>query len=649
MRSRVSPRRGLSRVVWPAAIAAVVLALVRHASADFPSVNARQFQPPLDPNGSLYLEPALTPGPGAFNGALWFVYAHRPAVLRDPSGDIVAHLVENQVSSDLVLNLGLGDRLAFGLDLPFLIYQAGDDNAITRAVAGGPPPHQAFGDLAFVAKGNLVSYESLGGFGLSTLLRFTTATGDTASYLSEGTETGELRLLAEYNLIAASLQATGGFKLRLDEQNVIGQTYDSQFPWGAAIALRPQAWGWDDKGRWRWVAEIHGSALLPPSQSAKDMGQTTPTSPVTAGLSARFSPSDFSFLLGVETSLTKALGNPPFQAIASVQWAPREHDHDHDGVADDVDQCPELAEDRDGFQDADGCPDWDNDDDGVADASDRCPTQKEDADGFQDDDGCPDPDNDKDGIPDTEDACPNEPGDKSANRKVNGCPDRDKDGVADKLDKCPDQPEDVDGFEDADGCPDPDNDKDGVVDADDKCPNVPAGLTPDPQRPGCPATDRDGDTIADSVDKCPDEPETWNGVEDADGCPDTGGKPLVAVTQKNGDLAASFAQGIKLKGSLEAPEVDAASVPALRALAAELNHNPQWIVAVGVRPKKDGPIEQQAALAQAFAVVEVLHKYTYRDGVAETVGWKAVAKQPGAAASGFGVLLLAPRAEAPKK
>jgi len=64
-------------------------------------------------------------------------------------------------------------------------------------------------------------------------------------------------------------------------------------------------------------------------------------------------------------------------------------DADGDGIEDSKDECAELAEDRDGFQDSDGCPDFDNDDDGVADEDDKCPTEKEDVDGFEDEDGCP--------------------------------------------------------------------------------------------------------------------------------------------------------------------------------------------------------------------------------------------------------------------
>ncbi|HMC95195.1 MAG TPA: OmpA family protein, partial [Polyangia bacterium] len=126
----------------------------------------------------------------------------------------------------------------------------------------------------------------------------------------------------------------------------------------------------------------------------------------------------------------------------------------------------------------------DTDGDGIPDSVDKCPTEPEDKDGFEDADGCPDPDNDTDGIPDKADKCPNEPEDKDGFEDADGCPDpdNDADGILDNVDKCPMEPEDKDGFEDADGCPDPDNDKDGVLDAADKCPNDPGP----PDNDGCP-------------------------------------------------------------------------------------------------------------------------------------------------------------------
>jgi OOP family OmpA-OmpF porin len=143
----------------------------------------------------------------------------------------------------------------------------------------------------------------------------------------------------------------------------------------------------------------------------------------------------------------------PDSKPAEVVTAPPK-DTDGDGILDDVDDCPRKPEDKDGFEDEDGCPELDNDNDGIADKIDDCPMDPEDRDGYDDQDGCPDPDNDKDGINDT-------------------------------IDQCPDDPEDMDGFQDDDGCPDCDNDGDGVPEcpqAVDQCPTEAGPGQPD----GCP-------------------------------------------------------------------------------------------------------------------------------------------------------------------
>ena len=98
-------------------------------------------------------------------------------------------------------------------------------------------------------------------------------------------------------------------------------------------------------------------------------------------------------------------------------------DTDGDGILDSVDKCPKEPEDKDGFQDEDGCPDPDNDGDGILDKDDKCPNEAEDKDGFEDEDGCPDLDNDKDGIPDDKDKCPNEPETVNGYQDDDGCPD----------------------------------------------------------------------------------------------------------------------------------------------------------------------------------------------------------------------------------
>ena len=180
------------------------------------------------------------------------------------------------------------------------------------------------------------------------------------------------------------------------------------------------------------------------------------------------------------------------EAVAKRPECQENTDRDGDGILDAVDLCPDVPEDKDGFEDTDGCPeDQDTDGDGIPDSKDRCPNDPEDFDGEDDEDGCPDLAKDRDG-----------------------------DGIADDVDQCPDNPEDKDGFEDENGCPDPDNDQDAVLDVVDKCPNQPEDKDGFEDEDGCPDPDNDQDRIPDAVDKCPNQPEDYDGDADEDGCPD---------------------------------------------------------------------------------------------------------------------------------
>ncbi len=221
------------------------------------------------------------------------------------------------------------------------------------------------------------------------------------------------------------------------------------------------------------------------------------------------------FAVGAGVGITGLLGDnvgaPDFRVYASFVFEPSTGDRDGDGIMDDVDKCPDNAEDFDDFEDTDGCPDPDNDKDGIPDVDDKCPNVPENFNGFQDKDGCPD--------------------------KQDG--DRDGDGIMDSKDKCPDVPEDKDSFEDSDGCPDPDNDGDGVTDKSDKCPGYDADKADNFVRvkedkdgfeddDGCPDPDNDKDGILDKDDQCPNEPETFNQYKDEDGCPD---KSPITITK----------------------------------------------------------------------------------------------------------------------
>lgn len=169
-------------------------------------------------------------------------------------------------------------------------------------------------------------------------------------------------------------------------------------------------------------------------------------------------------------------------------------DTDGDGIADDMDDCPNIA----GIASVKGCPDTDLD--GVKDSKDACPEIAGDAKYS----GCPDSDGDD--VADHQDNCPDTPG----VRRFRGCPDTDEDGIPDPTDICPT----IAGIAALDGCPD--SDRDGITDADDACPEL-FGIA---AANGCP--DTDGDGIIDTEDACPEQP----GTSAMNGCPDTDGDGL---------------------------------------------------------------------------------------------------------------------------
>lgn len=190
-----------------------------------------------------------------------------------------------------------------------------------------------------------------------------------------------------------------------------------------------------------------------------------------------------------------------FQIPSDQPAAPK--DSDSDGVADDVDACPNtpLGTQVDGR----GCP--------VTRAA---------------------ADSDGDRVLDTDDKCPNTPAGETVD--ATGCSesqkDDDKDRVMNNVDKCPNTP--AGETVDAAGCSasQKDDDNDKVMNPADRCPNTPAGAQVDAN--GCSAgqRDTDGDGVTDDKDRCP---STQAGAQvDANGCRIIRGLVLKGVNFETG-------------------------------------------------------------------------------------------------------------------
>jgi outer membrane protein OmpA-like peptidoglycan-associated protein len=467
-------------------------------------VDSEMFRPALDSYGIFTVDRAQTSRQWDWGFKLYLNYAQNPLRLNMcplvggcattmPAKPPLTALMGYQVAINLGMHLGLTNWLELVVDIPVsaqsynAIYGNNSgfgDAPIARtgfyAAEGGTnvgPPNAAPLDWRLGFKARLFR---TGMFGMAAAAVVTLPFGDDSAFLGDSGFTFRPLLIADVTRGAITAAVNIGAIIRPEtvvfspnDPNIGGMaapkrvliSVGHELTWSAGVAYRFVHWV-------GVAAEVYGFVPLTQQfNGALDAGKDF-TADVLGGFQF-FPVKDVSVGVGAGAGVIgSALRHDDFRVFSGITWAPAEGkgaiatgglDSDGDGIPDSSDLCPTEAEDRDGFDDEDGCPDLDNDQDGIADKQDKCPTEPEDKDGFQDDDGCPEVDNDGDGIPDAQDKCPNDP-------------------------------EDKDGFQDDDGCPDLDNDGDGIPDAADKCPN---------------------------------EPETRNGVDDDDGCPDSGGQVTI--------------------------------------------------------------------------------------------------------------------------
>ncbi len=487
--SRRAPitQRSFLAVATVAGAAALAPSVAAQDAAIEDEFSVQRFNPAPGPRNYFTTRGARVDGDMAWSAGLFANYAYKPFVVvscisetncDDPSAsrpqDVA--VVENLVAADLMGSLTVKPRIQIGLRLPV-----------------------AFADGQGISENGGSSREGLSGVGL----------GDAELE-------GKFRLYGEVKdpfVLGAAAFVTGPFGTLTSEGNYIGDSTPSAGVRGIFDGEQgPFSFGGNLAGVFRGSGRVGSTEIGPEFRYnvaagfrvspvfrlvAEGFGGTkfsskngTNSLEVDGGFQVTPLGSPITITAGAGTGLIEGVGVPAFRGFLGVVYVRESGDVDNDGIDDAQDQCPTEPEDKDGYEDGDGCPDVDNDQDTIPDASDKCPSESEDSDGFEDTDGCPEPDNDKDGIPDHNDRCPNEAETKNGFRDDDGCPDEadeDKDGVPDSKDKCPKEPEDTDGFQDTDGCPDPDNDGDGVPD------------------------DRD---------ECIDQPETVNEFQDEDGCPD---------------------------------------------------------------------------------------------------------------------------------
>ena len=446
------------------------------ASAELNGFSVMNFRLALGTNRIISLETAGVPDHLNVYGGTSYHYASQLLQEKTISSSQTQErsLLSSQTFQQFGVGIGLFDLVALEFNIPVIYTNQGDETLFPAL--GTTPRGDSLARLRFLIAGS-----NTGAWGLSGSLATTLPTGDSAGLTGdEGVQTlPTLTGTHRHNDFITSVSLGALIRTETDD-NVRGLSLGQEMTYGIGTSYQ-----WTD-------SILSGVEFV----GRSDLSDFTYQNPLEVILGSRIGLwEQLFFEVGGGAGLISGYGTPLWRTFAALQWHPEStdvKDQDQDGILDQVDQCPLQPEDRDEFEDEDGCPDPDNDQDQILDQADQCPLKAEDKDGFEDDNGCPDLDNDQDQILDQADQCPLKAEDIDEFEDGDGCPDldNDQDQILDPADQCPLKAEDKDGFEDTDGCPDLDNDQDGVPDSNDKCPLKAEDGIGDTPKDGCPSACR---------------------------------------------------------------------------------------------------------------------------------------------------------------
>ncbi len=332
------------------------------------ATNGQAYRPPMDAARTLWADDAgHILDDGQFNARVYLHYVNSPLVyysMGDREGD-VTRLVSDALQLD-ALAMYHYDRFRLGIDIPVYLFTAGQ---VTQDGAG-------LGDLALDGRVTVLDRaDTPVGFAVGSRVSFPTTTVEAP--VGYGGVAADVFGIIDGEVEGLLLTFNGGGRFVPEEELTNIKSNEQVFArLGAGYQIVDDAGVSFDLNANMFLGELDNPGGIP-----------------IEGLLGGWGRIDNNFVLrgGVGTGFTPGVGSPIFRSVLTLGYEPAEDlDPDMDGLIGDEDQCPLDPEDKDSFEDLDGCPDPDNDKDGIADLDDECINDPEDPDGYQDEDGCPD-------------------------------------------------------------------------------------------------------------------------------------------------------------------------------------------------------------------------------------------------------------------
>jgi OOP family OmpA-OmpF porin len=320
--------------------------------------------------------------------------------------DPVGELVSARADLHLMGAYQFTERLEVSADIPFIVGQADHfkllrDEGFTNERS---PSFGGIGDIRFIGRFQVFKQESFP-IGATAVLEVRMPTGDERSFFGDHGVVFAPRGAFERRFGPVRAVVNLGWRLRTVASQYLNLYVGQEFTMGGGASVDLPN-----------ISKLTNNVVL---------GEVNFATPAEAPFTFKYADSyktPLELLVGVRSQFMEhwslqlafgrglgtatGYGREAFRVMFGARYEyVAQPDADGDGIPDNVDKCPDVAEDKDGDHDDDGCPE-------------------------------PDKDTDGDGVLDRIDACVDVPGPA----EYDGCPDRDGDQIPDNVDKCPDDP-----------------------------------------------------------------------------------------------------------------------------------------------------------------------------------------------------------------
>ncbi len=295
-----------------------------------PQLNAQLFRPSIDGRQTFWLNDAAVGESGDLTSRFLLQWVNDPLVYSTSDGTDTA-IVDDVFQLDLMGGYVLGP-VRVGLDLPVYLRSTGEQGGET-----------GLGDIALDLKGAILDDED-GPLGLALGVRLGFPTATVATSLGNDGLSADIGAYAHKGIGKTTLIANLGTRAqpKVELENV---TVNDQFFFGVGG-------GYEASDLLTISTEIAGHVGYAAGDPTGSPMELLP------GASFRPGGGDLVLRSAIGLPLTQGIGAPKTRVLLALAIEPPTvRDADGDGIVDELDACPEQAEDMDSWQDEDGCPD----------------------------------------------------------------------------------------------------------------------------------------------------------------------------------------------------------------------------------------------------------------------------------------------------